>query len=115
MYNDVNDPILLGIVPDTLLKASIKYVNDDNNPILLGILPANRFDITFRDVNSVNNPILPGIVPDILLLLISKYVSDVNNPILLGIVPANDRLDNIIDVTLSYVADPLTVPHVTPW
>ena len=41
--------------------------------------------------------------------------NDVNDPILLGIVPTNDRLSNEIDMTLSYVADPLTVPHVTPW
>ena len=45
----------------------------------------------------------------------SRVVNDVNDPILLGIVPANDKLCNAIDVMLAYVADPLTVPHVTPW
>ena len=42
------------------------------------------------------------------------YVNDDNDPILLGIVPTNDRYPNEIDITLAYVADPLTVPHVTP-
>ena len=44
----------------------------------------------------------------------SRVVNDVNDPILFGIVPVSDRPDNAIDVTLAYVADPLTVPHVTP-
>ena len=44
----------------------------------------------------------------------SRVVNDVNDPILPGIVPVNDRLYNEICVTLSYVDDPLIVPHVTP-
>ena len=39
--NDVNDPILLGIVPYSLLLARLKYCNDVNDPILLGIVPTN--------------------------------------------------------------------------
>ena len=66
------------------------------------------------NVNDVNDPILLGIVPCRLLVSRLKYCNDVNDPILLGIVPTNDRLTNEIDITLSYVADPLTAPHVTP-
>ena len=37
--NDVNDEILLGIVPDSLLLSRFKDANDDNDPIVLGITP----------------------------------------------------------------------------
>ena len=87
---DVNDPILLGIVPDRLLTRRSKRISDDNDPILLGIVPVS------------------------LLVLRSKTISDDNDPILFGIVPVSDRPYNEINITLSYVADPLTAPHVTP-
>ena len=38
---DVNNPILLGIVPVRRFAARFKYVKDVNDPILLGIVPAN--------------------------------------------------------------------------
>ena len=88
--NSVNDPMLLGIVPVSLLLPSSMYVNDVNDLILLGIVPIK------------------------LLVPRFKYFNDVNDPILLDIVPTNDRLANIIDVTLAYVVDPLVVLHVTP-
>ena len=90
IVNDVHDPILLGIVPTRILMLRNKIDNDFNNPILLGIVPARLLVSSCKDTN------------------------DVNDPILFGIVPVNDRLLNEIDVTLAYVADPLTVPHVTP-
>ena len=82
--------------------------------MLLGIVPDNLLLFRYKDCNSVNDPILLGIVPARLLMKKFKAVNDINDPILLGIVPINDRLSNEIDVTLAYVADPLTVPHVTP-
>ena len=62
-------------------------------------------------------PVKLKVIIDNLLLLLPrcKYCNDVNDPILLGIVPTNARLYNEICVTLAYVADPFTVPHVTPW
>ena len=86
----VHDPILLGTVPDRLLAPRCKNVKDVNDPMLLGIVPYRLLISRFNDCN------------------------DVNELILLGIVPTSDRLPNRTDVTLSYVADPLTAPHVTP-
>ena len=57
---------------------------------------------------------LLDIVPDRVFIPRLKRCNEVNDPILLGIVPVNDKPANTIDVTLAYVADPLTVPHVTP-
>ena len=88
--NDVNDPILLGIVPVRLLLKRNKYCNDVNDPILLGNVPMR------------------------LLVLRSKNCNDVNDPILLGIVPTNDRFPNDILSTLAYVVDPMVESHVTP-
>ena len=77
-------------MPTKLLASRCKAVSDVNDPMLLGIVP---FNIFLSSDNSFN---------------------DVNDPILLGIVPTNDRLPNLVLVTLAYVADPLSVSHVTP-
>ena len=88
--------------------------NDVNKEILLGIVPASLLVLRNRRCKDVNDPILLGIVPFRLLVSSSRYCKDVNDPILLGIVPTSDMVLNKILVTLAYVADPLTVPHVTP-
>ena len=86
---------------------------------LIGTIPSSIGSLTSltersKYCNDVNDPILLGIAPYRLLLERYKTRNDVNDPMLLGIVPANDRLPNESDVTLAYVADPLTIPHVTP-
>ena len=102
-------------MPVNLLPLRLNCCSDNNDPILLGIASERLLPDSDNVCNNVNKLTLPGIVPCRLLVSRSKYVNDANDPILLGIVPVNDRLTNIIDMTLSYAADPLTVPHVTPW
>ena len=81
---------------------------------MLGIMPTRLFLQRVSSSKDVNDPILLGIVPVRLLMPKFKYVNDVSDPILVGIVPVNRELITEIDVTLSYVIDPLTAPHVTP-
>ena len=97
-----------------MLESRYINVNNLNDPILLGIVPFKLLVPRFRNVNDDNDPMLLGIVPDRVFIPRLKRCNEVNDPILLGIVPVNDKPANTIDVTLAYVADPLSVPHITP-
>ena len=97
--------MLFGSIPSSIGSLTSLQFMELNNNRLTGTIPSS---------NDVNDPILLDIAPDSLLLSRYKYCNDVIDPMLLGIVPANDRLPNESDVTLAYVADPLTIPHVTP-